>query len=149
MVELLLTKGRAQVDSVDLDNRTALHSASWQGHHDIVELLLKQKANPNHACNQGATALCIAAQEGHEKCVITLLKFGASPFKSDTCGRTASLVAAKSGHDSIVQMLEIYQQKLSEKKLQCISKDPTESTSPLYVSPPVSPIKDLQQIFGN
>lgn len=57
MVALLLTCGRAQVDAVDLENRTALHSASWQGHSDIVKLLLDHGAIPDHTCNQGATAL--------------------------------------------------------------------------------------------
>lgn len=57
MVALLLTCGRAQVDAVDLENRTALHSASWQGHSDIVKLLLEHGAVPDHTCNQGATAL--------------------------------------------------------------------------------------------
>lgn len=57
MVSLLLTYGKAQVDAVDLENRTALHSASWQGHSDIVKILLEHGALPDHTCNQGATAL--------------------------------------------------------------------------------------------
>lgn len=57
MVGLLLKVGRAQVDACDLENRTALHSASWQGHSDIVKLLLEHGAMPDHTCNQGATAL--------------------------------------------------------------------------------------------
>lgn len=57
MVSLLLTYGKAQVDAVDLENRTALHSASWQGHSDIVKILLEHGAMPDHTCNQGATAL--------------------------------------------------------------------------------------------
>jgi ankyrin repeat domain-containing protein 50 len=59
MVALLLKYGHAQVDAIDLENRTALHSASWQGHHDIVRLLLESGAVPDHTCNQGATALGI------------------------------------------------------------------------------------------
>lgn len=57
MVGLLLTYGKAQVDACDLENRTALHSASWQGHSDIVKMLLENGAIPDHTCNQGATAL--------------------------------------------------------------------------------------------
>lgn len=57
MVSLLLNCGQAQVDACDLENRTALHSASWQGHSDIVKLLLEHGAMPDHTCNQGATAL--------------------------------------------------------------------------------------------
>lgn len=57
MVALLLTVGGADVNSVDLENRTALHSASWQGNASIVRLLLEHGAAPDHTCNQGATAL--------------------------------------------------------------------------------------------
>lgn len=57
MVTLLLSLGRAHVDACDLENRTALHSASWQGHSDIVKQLLDHGAVPDHTCNQGATAL--------------------------------------------------------------------------------------------
>lgn len=57
MVSLLLTYGKALVDACDLENRTALHSASWQGHSDIVKILLEHGALPDHTCNQGATAL--------------------------------------------------------------------------------------------
>lgn len=108
MVSLLLTYGKCQVDACDLENRTALHSASWQGHSDIVKLLLEHGALPDHTCNQGATALGIAAQEGHELCVVALLEHGADPNHSDACGRNALRVAAKSGHRGVVRLLEEY-----------------------------------------
>lgn len=57
MVSLLLSSGRADVNATDNENRTALHSASWQGHAPIVRLLLDHGAVPDHTCNQGATAL--------------------------------------------------------------------------------------------
>lgn len=59
MVSLLLSSGRADVNATDNENRTALHSASWQGHAPIVRLLLDHGAVPDHTCNQGATALGI------------------------------------------------------------------------------------------
>lgn len=96
------------MDACDLENRTALHSASWQGHHDIVRLLLEHGALPDHTCNQGATALGIAAQEGHELCVVALLEHGADPNHSDSCGRNALRVAAKSGHRGVVRLIEEY-----------------------------------------
>ena len=57
MVALLLTVGGADVNATDNENRTALHSASWQGHASIVRLLLEHGARPDNTCNQGATAL--------------------------------------------------------------------------------------------
>lgn len=57
MVELLLGLGHANVNATDSENRSALHSAAWQGHAAIVNLLLQHKAKTDHACNQGATPL--------------------------------------------------------------------------------------------
>ena len=68
MVALLLTVGGGDVNATDNENRTALHSASWQGHASIVRLLLEHGARPDHTCNQGATALgklinCVPADD--------------------------------------------------------------------------------------
>ena len=63
MVSLLLRVGGADPNSIDGAQRTALHSAAWQGHAAVVRLLLRNGALPDHTCSQGATALGIAAQE--------------------------------------------------------------------------------------
>lgn len=57
MVALLLVVGQSDVNAVDNEHRTALHSAAWQGHYHIVQLLLQHGAEPDHTCNQGATPL--------------------------------------------------------------------------------------------
>ncbi|XP_054279767.1 ankyrin repeat domain-containing protein 50-like isoform X2 [Macrosteles quadrilineatus] len=106
MVSLLLSHGHADVNATDNERRTALHSAAWQGHYHIVQILLEHNAEPDHTCNQGATPLGIAAQEGHEECVRLLLAVGANPNHSDHCGRNALKVAAKSGHQGVVRLLE-------------------------------------------
>ncbi|KAJ8956111.1 hypothetical protein NQ318_016565 [Aromia moschata] len=112
MVTLLLTYGKAQVDACDLENRTALHSASWQGHSDIVKMLLEHgRCRITPATREPQLwvkkkLICIAAQEGHELCVVALLEHGADPNHSDACGRNALRVAAKSGHRGVVRLLE-------------------------------------------
>ena len=94
------------MNAVDNDQRTALQSAAWQGHHSVVKLLLDTGAHVDHTCNQGATALCIAAQEGHEEVVRVLLRHQANPNHADQFGRTPVRVALKSGHHSVVRILE-------------------------------------------
>lgn len=106
MVKLLITLGNADVNAMDLESRTPLHSCAWQGNHEVMQLLLYYGAIPDHACKQGATALGISAQEGHEKCVTYLLKYGANPYKSDHCGRTPIKLAAKSNRNNVLRILE-------------------------------------------
>ena len=105
VVKALVQNG-AQVNSEDNDRRTAVQSASWQGHEDVVRILLEAGASADHTCNQGATALCIAAQEGHEDVVRTLLAFRANPNHADQFGRTPYRVALKSGHQRVCKILE-------------------------------------------
>lgn len=100
--------GNADVNAMDLEARTPLHSCAWQGNHDVMNILLYFGALADHACKQGATALGISAQEGHEKCVVALLKYGANPYKSDHCGRTPIKLAAKSNRTSILKIFDNY-----------------------------------------
>ena len=83
-----------------------MQSASWQGHEDVVRILLEAGGSADHTCNQGATALCIAAQEGHEEVVRTLLAYRANPNHADQFGRTPYRVALKSGHQKVCKILE-------------------------------------------
>ncbi|PIK39387.1 Ankyrin repeat domain-containing protein 50 [Apostichopus japonicus] len=91
---------------MDKERRSPLQSAAWQGHVQVLELLLLHRANINHMCNQGASALCIAAQEGHVEVVRALLHHGAEPNHADRQGRTAMKVAVKGGHHQVVELLE-------------------------------------------
>lgn len=108
MVKMLITIGNADVNALDLENRSPLHSCAWQGNHDVMQILLYYGAIPDHACKQGATALGISSQEGHEECVSILLQYGANPLKSDHCGRTPFKLAAKSNRTAVLKILENY-----------------------------------------
>lgn len=108
MVKMLITVGNADVNALDLENRSPLHSCAWQGNHDVMQILLYYGAIPDHACKQGATALGISSQEGHEECVSILLQYGANPLKADHCGRTPFKLAAKSNRTAVLKILENY-----------------------------------------
>lgn len=102
----LCVPGHADVNAMDHDCRTPLHSCAWQGNHEVMEILLYFGAVADHACKQGATALGISSQEGHEQCVTHLLQYGANPYKSDHCGRTPIKLAAKSNRNNVLRVLE-------------------------------------------
>lgn len=53
-VEDLLNEG-SDVNSIDLDGRTALHIAACEGHVEVVKLLLSKKANIDARDRWGST----------------------------------------------------------------------------------------------
>ncbi|XP_031390003.1 integrin-linked protein kinase 1-like isoform X2 [Punica granatum] len=71
-VEDLLNEG-VDVNSIDLDGRTALHIAACEGHVEVVELLLSRKANIDARDRWGSTAVADAKFYGHEE-VYNILK---------------------------------------------------------------------------
>lgn len=83
----------------DLEGRTALHVAAWQGTYDIVECLIKLGANINAIDAEGRTPLHMCAWNGHIEVVRLLIESGATvnPISS-TQGASPLLVAAQQGH---------------------------------------------------
>lgn len=57
--------------------KTALHAAAYQGHEEMVEVLLQAGADLEAAGNDGLTPMYLAAQQKHQSVVQTLLKAGA------------------------------------------------------------------------
>ena len=68
---------------------TALMLACDCGHLEVVQLLLKGKANPDLREAEGITALIIAAKQGFSDIVQQLLEYGADPNIGDENGCTA------------------------------------------------------------
>ncbi|KAM0946498.1 putative glutaminase, protein kinase TKL-Pl-5 family [Dioscorea sansibarensis] len=63
-VQKLLQEG-VDVNSIDLDGRTALHIASCEGHLEVVRLLVRWRANINARDRWGSTAVGDAKHYGH------------------------------------------------------------------------------------
>ena len=63
--ELLLRKGRANIEDTNPDGSTALNIAAGEGFVSTVELLLSEGANVSTKDNKGFTPLLIAAKNGH------------------------------------------------------------------------------------
>uniref|UniRef100_A0A1X7VQA4 Death domain-containing protein n=1 Tax=Amphimedon queenslandica TaxID=400682 RepID=A0A1X7VQA4_AMPQE len=72
----LLLKAGAETD-LKLNGYTALYLATFDSHHEIVELLLRFNADPNIPADDGATPLMIACSHRQKKIVKLLLQAGA------------------------------------------------------------------------
>lgn len=72
-----------------LQGRTALHVSAWQGHAEMVSLLLTVgHADVNATDNERRTALHSAAWQGHYHIVKVLLEHHAEP--NHTCNQGAT-----------------------------------------------------------
>ncbi|KAM4558014.1 uncharacterized protein ankrd50l isoform 2-T2 [Odontesthes bonariensis] len=93
------------MEHVDNEGWTALRSAAWGGHREVVRLLLDAGADVNGCDSEGRTALRAAAWGGHEEIVLTLLDYGAQVDTADGKGRTPLIAAAYMGHHETVEIL--------------------------------------------
>lgn len=109
---LLLERG-ADPGQRDQDGMTSLLLAAYEGHDDIVELLLEAGADVDETAGPGGgapaaaavTPLLAAAAMGHMKTVSRLLFWGAAVDAIDGEGRTALCLAAARGSTEVVRAL--------------------------------------------
>ncbi|OAY50262.1 integrin-linked protein kinase 1 isoform X2 [Manihot esculenta] len=80
-VEDLLNEG-IDVNSIDLDGRTALHIAACEGHLEVVKLLLSRKANIDARDRWGSTACADAKYYGNVEIYNVLKARGAKAPKT-------------------------------------------------------------------
>lgn len=111
MIQKLIEYG-ADVNAVTASQETALMVACTWGHDNVVQTLLKFKANPNKTCDHyyknvktHETALMRASWQGYTNIVYKLLKSGADIEQQSTTGKTALHLAAAMGHADVITML--------------------------------------------
>lgn len=85
-----------------------MHVSSWQGHTEMVGLLLTYGKAQVDACDlENRTALHSASWQGHNDIVKILLENGAMPDHTCNQGATALGIAAQEGHEQcVVALLE-------------------------------------------
>ncbi|HBL98726.1 TPA: hypothetical protein DDZ86_03730 [Candidatus Dependentiae bacterium] len=101
-----LLESGALVDKSTNDGYTPLLWAVKAGNKEIVELLLKYKANVNIVEKiKGGTPLYLACQNGYEFIVKRLLESGALVNKGANDGSTPLYIACQNGYEFIVKHL--------------------------------------------
>lgn len=102
-VRLLQEKG-AEPDILDSSKNLPLHYAAWDGHFQIVEMLISD-ANMNVRGYSGRTVLCIGALRGHDNIVRLLLDRNAMLELGDDDQSTPLMTAVSMKHNEIAQLL--------------------------------------------
>jgi ankyrin repeat protein len=104
-VSLLLKGNPVLVSSKDGNGHTPLYLAAFQGHKNVVELLLAHRAEINVKDNNGSTPLHAAAYQGYRGLAELLLTKGANVNATDNSGSTPLHYAALRGKRDIVELL--------------------------------------------
>lgn len=87
-VTRLISQVNIEAKGAGHSKASALILATRARHVQVVDYLLRQKANPNSKDSHGKTALSFAAQAGREDLIVLLLKYGANPNLQDYNGRS-------------------------------------------------------------
>lgn len=95
------------LESLNADGETCLRLASAYGHHEVVQLLLLEKAATVNKAEGifKETALHVAAKEGHEVVARLLLDNGAEINAKDLGGKMPLQKTAQAGHEAVARLL--------------------------------------------
>jgi ankyrin repeat protein len=103
-----LVKAGAPINAPSRNDLKAapIQSAAAAGHRNIVELLLKYKADPNIREQGGYTPLHAAAQNGDKDMIRTLLYGGADLTLQSDDGKMPLDLALEAGHTEAAKLLQ-------------------------------------------
>jgi len=111
-LKALLAADPSLINARDSDGSTPLHCATWKGHHDVVDALLKAGADVN-AQNQnehwGTTPLHAAAHANQTSIARLLLDHGANTKALDNEGRTPLFHTTFHKAKAVAKLLEPYE----------------------------------------
>jgi len=98
----------AKPDDLSLKSQkgeTVLMYAAYNGHQEMVDLLLAKGVAIDHKDIYGFTALTFASIQGYKHVVKFLLTNGATADQPDIKGKTPLMFAAENGHKEVVELL--------------------------------------------
>jgi uncharacterized protein len=95
----------------NVEGRTLLMHAAFEGDLDMVLRLLDEGSDPNAKDAGGDTALMFAAMRGHFLVVKMLLAHGADPMERARNGWTALRFAESRWHQEVVSLLRQAEEK--------------------------------------
>ena len=99
--KLILKEG----ENMNFTFESALVKATYTGHNEAVQFLLKLRGDIDHCNEEGITVLMIASKCGHEQVVETLVSAGANVNIQDNEGWTALMIASQNCHAQVIKQL--------------------------------------------
>ncbi|XP_064644495.1 protein TANC2-like isoform X5 [Lineus longissimus] len=94
------------VNKVDsLHGETALTAACFNGHSDVIKMLLERQADIQHPNGKTVPPLLCAVKGGHWEVVDFMLNAGADIEQTDKHGRTSLMIAGSEGHIGVLELL--------------------------------------------
>jgi ankyrin repeat protein len=108
IVKLLLEKGADPNDREESRGRTPLHMAAEYGDIELVDLLIRYRADVNAPDRDGNTPLHYAVMRGHKHVAEFLLKNRANSNAQNKDGRTPLHITALSNNIELAQLLLRY-----------------------------------------
>ena len=110
--ELLLEKGKANIEEMEPLGNTALNIAADKGDASTVALLLSKGGRVDTRTKNSFTPLLAAAQEGHTEVCETLFEKGSDLEESSPITQMTALhYAAINGDESLLQLLVKYSKR--------------------------------------
>jgi cytohesin len=101
----LVQQESKSVNTLDEFKRTPVHLAAEQGHANVVELLIKSRAEFDRPDIDGSSPLLIASAAGHVEVVERLIDAGADISRLDDSGQSALHLASWNGANEVVSLL--------------------------------------------
>jgi ankyrin repeat protein len=112
---------KIDINAGDRIGWTPLHFAVWNGHKEVIQLLLQAHARPCAEDNQGQTPLHIAAARGNIEVMALLVEAGSKITVRDKEGHTPQQIFALEGHGNIERWLEYVVKRAAERRdVDCI-----------------------------
>ena len=102
-VKCLIEEKNAGVNVAGSDGKTALILASYGGHLEIVEYLIKMGASVDVKDSKGQTAFYLASSMGHLEVAKVLAGNGAYIEAKNNDGKSPIRIARENGHVEVVQ----------------------------------------------
>ncbi|PAA83693.1 hypothetical protein BOX15_Mlig016864g1 [Macrostomum lignano] len=99
---------QSNVNSTDINGKTAVHFAALSGRLEIIEFLKNEiKANCDLADKNGNTPFMLAAGKGHKSVAEKLLDFGADIHLRNKNGENSAYLAVKGNHADMLRYLSM------------------------------------------
>ncbi|WAR25107.1 ANR10-like protein, partial [Mya arenaria] len=114
--EIIHKNGTLNINKKDYYGKTPLYWASYKGHLECMEELIKFGASVNVKCRHGGTPLH-AVVSLYPKCALLLIRNGADVNATDNWGVTPMYQAATCGQVNVIQYLIAAGAKFSFKNL--------------------------------